>query len=304
MPPGSPDPSGAGVPRHAASVATQSCDHQAGHVRAVEEIHRRKERIAALLADAKQVTEREVLACGNALSTLVDTALALIAESERSAAASVARSEEVASGFVGAVQDDILAQQAAVDAVLRCMDGIDKAVKEFEVLSQDSEILALNVAIEAARTGANGRGFTVIADYMRELADTIRVGADSVRTSTLAVRQALPPVEKYANSIHDRARTFIGVMAEQVRSASGGDDASESRSGRLDAVVELSNTAFSHLQFQDPVIQQLLTINGDLDQLEERVRRALSGELGNTPDDAAPGAEGPVAAAPGDLILF
>jgi hypothetical protein len=110
-------------------------------------------------------------------------------------------------------------------------------------------------------------------------------------------------VLKYANSIHDRTRTFIGVMAEQVKSASGGDDASGSRSGRLDAVLELSNAAFSHLQFQDPVIQQLLTINGDLDRLEERVRRALSGELGNTPDDAAPAAENPVAA-PGELILF
>ena len=56
------------------------------------------------------------------------------------------------------------------------------------------------------------------------------------------------------------------------------DDGS-SRSRRLDSIVELSKTALLHLQFRDPLVQTLHSINNDLDALEARVRLALDGEL-------------------------
>ena len=73
------------------------------HPMAMGEFADGKQRITALLDELKELTEREVLACGNTLSKLVDTARELIAESERDAVAMVARSEEVTSEFVGAM---------------------------------------------------------------------------------------------------------------------------------------------------------------------------------------------------------
>ena len=255
----------------------EAADLHAEHASAMREIAHGRQRIAALLDEVKALTEREVLACRDALSALVDTAREMIADSDRNADASIARSEEMTSRFVGEMQDDVLAQQAAVAAVLSLADGIEAALAAIDLLAQDSNILALNVAIEAARAGEHGRGFVVIADYMRDLAVTIRSGTERVRSSMGGVRDGLPQVMTYAASIHDRTYGFIDVVAEQVRSASRSDDDGTSRSRRLDAMVELSKTALSHLQFRDPLVQTLHSISTDLDALEGRVRLALDG---------------------------
>lgn len=278
-----------------------AADLHAEHASAMREIAHGRQRIGALLDEVKALTEREVLACRNALSALSDTARQMIADSDRNADASIARSEEMTSRFVGEMQDDVQAQQSAVAAVLSLADGIEAALAAIDLLAQDSNILALNVAIEAARAGEHGRGFVVIADYMRDLAVTIRSGTDRVRSSIGGVRDGLPHVMTYAASINERTNGFIDVVAEQVRSASQRDDDGTSRSLRLDAVVELSKTALSHLQFRDPLVQTLHSINNDLDALEARVRLALDGELNTTTGDA-PLIEVPVVR-PGKMTL-
>ena len=69
----------------------------------------------------------------------------------------------------------------------------------------------------------------------------------------------------------------------------------------LDAVIELSNRALSHLQFQDPVVQNLSSINRDVALVENRVRRALQGEsLEAVSTNQAPAGQ----PAPGKITLF
>src|SRR5207244_1345110 len=87
-----------------------------------------------------------------------------------------------------------------------------------------------------------------------------------------------PPVGARATAMQERTRGFVEEVAAQVRSASLHGDSSQAHSARLDAVVELSNRALSHLQFQDPLVQNLSSINRDVAQVENRVRRVLLGE--------------------------
>jgi VIT1/CCC1 family predicted Fe2+/Mn2+ transporter len=280
-----------------------ACDADAVHPRVMAEFAQGKQRIAGRVDDLKALTEREVLACGNVLSSIVDNVRELIAETDRMAAASMARSEEVASTFVRGMQEDILAQEAAVKQVLLMADGIEDAIGAINGLTESSNILAINASIEAARLGAQGRGFAVIAEYMRQLSETIRVAADRVRSSIGAVRQGLPPVMQRATSMHDRTRSFIDIVAEQVKHASLQTDAGSVGSGRLDTVMELSNTGLSHLQFQDPLVQKLTSINRDLDVLEGRMGRVLDGEadLAAAQYDQSPSGAEPT---PGKMVLF
>jgi methyl-accepting chemotaxis protein len=242
------------------------------------EIAAGKARIAACVDELKARTEREVLACGDVLSTIVDTVRDLIAETDRTVATSLERSERVTSRFVTEMRDDILAQEAAVNEVLRLAGGIESAIDAINGLAQSSHMLAINAQIEAARLGHQGRGVGVIADQMREMSTTVRTTADTVRSSIGAVRQGLPPVKERAMSMRNRTRSFIEVVAEQVRSASRQTDTGSAGSDRLDAVMGLSNTALSHLQFQDPLAQRLASIGADLEVVEGRVGRILDGE--------------------------
>jgi methyl-accepting chemotaxis protein len=254
-----------------------SCKGNGVHSRARQEIARGKGDVTARVEELRSVTEREVMACGDALSSLVDKARELIADSDRHVATSMARSEETMSRFVGGMQEDVRAQESAVAHVLQLADGIEKAVNAIEKLTQSSHILAINCAIEAAHLGEKGRGFAVLATHMRELSGNIRSAADTVTSSIKDVRAGLPPVMERATSMTERTRSFTAEVSEQVRSASA-RSASGTAGGRLDEVLELSNVALSHLQFQDPVAQSLRAIVRDIDHLEQRVARVLDGE--------------------------
>jgi hypothetical protein len=271
--------------------------------RVMAEITEGRKRVAGRVEELKSLSERETLACGNVLSSIVDNVRGLISETDRTVAEAKARSDAATSRFIDGMRQDAGSQAAAVAEVLRLADGVEEAIRSINGLTQYSNLLAINARIEAARIGEQGRGFAVIAQHMRELSVTIRESADKVSAAIGAVREGLPPVGARATSMQERTHSFVDEVAAQVKSASLQTDRSADRAahGRLDAVIELSNRALSHLQFQDPLVQNLSSINRDIAQLEGRVRRVLRGEdleaLGNDPSSGAQ-------PAPGKITLF
>jgi methyl-accepting chemotaxis protein len=289
------------VTRPAAETAAADCAEEV-HPQAVAELAHGQRRIAARVEDLRSLTEREILACGDVLSRIVDHVRALVADTDHTVQGALARSESLTSRFVTEMQDDILAQENSVKQVLTLTDGIETAIDAINSLAQSSHMLAINARIEAARLGGEGRGVAVIADQMREMSKTVRLTADTVRASISALREGLPPVRERAASINERTRSFIEVMAEHVKSAARQSHGGSS-TNRLDAVIELSNVALSHLQFQDPLAQKLASMDRDLEVLVDRVRRVLDGdvELCAIEDDRSSGG---VVPAPGEVMLF
>jgi ElaB/YqjD/DUF883 family membrane-anchored ribosome-binding protein len=277
--------------------------------RALALVGRSNTRIAGWIAESKAFTEREVLGCGDELSTLVDTVRGLIAESDQQAANEAAHAREVAARFVNGMQEDMAAQHTAVREVLALADGIQAATAAIERLTQMSHILALNMRIEAARAGEHGRGFAVIATQMRDMAGTIRTASDDVATAVAGVRAGLPTVMAQSASMQERARRFIAEITAQGEADRSGVGANQS--ARLDSVMALSNAALSHLQFFDPLVKQLGTIAHEIDDCEHRLQRIVNGDDTLLGDDAwvsdaelsasAPLSDTPV---PGGLLLF
>lgn len=274
----------------------------ADHLRVLGEISESNARIAERIKDVQSLTEREILACGNALSAIVDKARDLTNESERAAASSVARSDEITARFVRGMREDILAQETAVQRVLVLASGIETAIKAIDGLRMSSKTLALNAKIEAARLGERGNAFGVVADGLSGLSDVIRAATDTVSSAICSVREGLPPVRERAASMHTRTKVFVDEVGEQVKSASqqAGDGHSN---GRFDVLMELSNQALSHLQFQDPMAQKLLLIDRELDRAKERVRQLLNGGAleGSDISEVSGGSSEPP---PGEIVLF
>lgn len=273
------------------------------HPRALAEIGAGRERVHARVEALQSLTEREVLACGRVLSSIVDNVRTAIEHTERNVAASLADSDATTARFIGEMQGDIQAQETAVGQMLALADGMKEAIEAINGLSHYSNILSMNARIEAARIGHHGAGFAVIADHTRELSKTIREAAERVSKAIEAVRAGLPPVSERATAMQERTRSFIGVVSEQMKSASHRTATGGAGERGLEEVMRLSNEALSHLQFHDPLAQGLANIEGDLGAVESRVRRVLGGEteLEALPHENAVQANAP---APGKITLF
>ena len=76
-------------------------------------------------------------------------------------------------------------------------------------ISKQTNLLSLNASIEAARAGEAGRGFSVVAEEVRKLADSSRDAASKIF-------EALESMEKAASHIAERIKSINGLIENQA----------------------------------------------------------------------------------------
>ena len=162
---------------------------------------------------------------------------------------------------VTGIQRDLNATSAAVAEFVqnaRNISGLTQKVKE---IADQTNLLALNAAIEAARAGEQGRGFAVVADEVRKLAEKSAQSANEIDAVTQLLEAGTVTVE----------RTITEGNARITASAAKSNEVSAA----LDqAISGVQSATRSVEQIAAAIQEQRSTINNVASQSEELARMA------------------------------
>lgn len=116
--------------------------------------------------------------------------------------------------------------QAMMEAMTRINDAsqqVGNIISEIEDIASQTNLLSLNASIEAARAGEAGRGFSVVADQIRQLAEQSANSAAETRTLIETSLSAIADGSKTVDIVNDsinRVVEGIEIIAQSSKSIS------------------------------------------------------------------------------------
>ncbi|MFT6386741.1 MAG: methyl-accepting chemotaxis protein [Cellvibrionaceae bacterium] len=151
-------------------------------------------------------------------------------ETAKSASQECAKGKEVVTVAEATMDSLAKSVQKAADAISLVEDDSNSIGSVLDVIrgiAEQTNLLALNAAIEAARAGEQGRGFAVVADEVRTL-------AGRTQDSTQEIQQMI-------ESLQARSEQAVSLMAESHRQAQTGVEQTASVNRALSSIVDAVN---------------------------------------------------------------
>jgi methyl-accepting chemotaxis protein len=162
--------------------------------------------------------------------------------------------------------------QSVSELVKETVDLKNMAAQVGSIAAQ-TNLLAINAAIEAARAGNAGRGFAVVASEVRKLSQLSAETGSTIGQRVQQIGVAMQTTLKSANETAEidkkviaQTEQVVGNVLNLVRSLGGSVDEMRNHGAAIRVAVE---EVMVTLQYQDRVTQILDVINKDMNRLKQ-----------------------------------
>ncbi|MBU5635316.1 methyl-accepting chemotaxis protein [Geomonas sp. Red69] len=242
-------------------IIGEVADHAAQVAAAAAQMHGTAERIAGG-AERVAVQTGAVASAGEEMSATSSE----IASNSQLAAQGAHNAAEAAQAGAAVVENTVtvMAQIAAkvqesartVESLGQRSDQIEAIIGTIEDIADQTNLLALNAAIEAARAGEQGRGFAVVADEVRALAE---------RTT-----KATHETGEMIKAIQRETREAVDAMEQGVRQVEAGTSEASGSGGALREILQqVSSVALQVQQIAVAAEEQSATNEEIADRMQQ-----------------------------------
>jgi methyl-accepting chemotaxis protein len=269
---------------------TSAADNTSQHAGQLTEITGHLTRVAG---NQRQQVEQMT----TAMNEMTDAAQRMT-ESARQAAGQAQNAQGLAEQGGGAVERSTEASHAIANAVSdialdieelgRSGKAIGQVVQVISGIAEQTNLLALNAAIEAARAGEQGRGFAVVADEVRALASKTTNATEEIAAMICNIQEATKnsvtkmqagqeqvaqgvTIANETRSAVDGIRTAVGQTMDMINQITAAAEQQSATAGDVAKTVEVMNHS---IQASEQETRQIQTASEGLE--------AMAGELQNT----------------------
>ncbi|AZQ82665.1 hypothetical protein EKO29_00440 [Colwellia sp. Arc7-635] len=176
---------------------------------------------------------RQIMAAlGQATETVNDLSSQVVGNAQATQQAMEASQDRVSQVLHASESTNIAAQQSktAITSLSQSVNSVTSIVDVIAAIADQTNLLALNAAIEAARAGEHGRGFSVVADEVRQLAGKtqeslkqISAKLEQLQSATNSIQSTIIDIEKASanqQNIADELQKTAIEVTEQAKVSS------------------------------------------------------------------------------------
>jgi len=254
-------------------------------IRNAHEVQASTEQLAAesnqiTLATQLQTTVVESTRAGvQELSTSVEVVNSLAGDTESSSQEVARRSQEGAilaeevSAEMQAIASTVERSSKEVSQLVARTQEIDKMAVVIKEIANQTNLLALNAAIEAARAGEQGRGFAVVADEVRKLAERTTV-------STVEIGQILQAIQgetaRAIKGMNDAAPVIASGVEKATVAASTLREIEQRALDSLGKMKTLADATTGQTQRIVEIVRRMDEVTDSTSRTEDAIRQSQS----------------------------